>query len=94
MSSLKRSRPSALLERRVRPRKEEDSEVEEEIENLSEDDSAPSEDGAGESEHSEDDQASDNGENVSGTSTHDDVISTDKIYRNRKKSQKRRQPPR
>ncbi|KAB5575928.1 hypothetical protein GE09DRAFT_1093973 [Coniochaeta sp. 2T2.1] len=62
MSSLKRSRPAALLERRVRPRKEEDSDVEE-VENLSQDgdSDAPSEDGLGES-ASEDESADDDSE--------------------------------
>ena len=66
MSSLKRSRPSALLERRVRPRREEDSEVEE-GENFSEDgdSEAPSEeDQSDESAASEDEDANDNNEDV------------------------------
>ena len=45
----------------MRPRKEEDSEVE--VEDLSEDDSAPSEDGAGESDASEGEATSDNSDN-------------------------------
>jgi ribosomal RNA-processing protein 36 len=50
----------------VRPRREEDSEVEE-LENLSEDgdSSAPSEEGAGESDAGEEVEASDGSENVS-----------------------------
>lgn len=72
MSSLKRSRPSALLERRVRPRKEEDSDVEE-VENLTEDgdSSALSEGGqSGESSASEAEEASDDGENVRSNISH------------------------
>ncbi|KAB5551002.1 hypothetical protein GE09DRAFT_1124503 [Coniochaeta sp. 2T2.1] len=65
MSSLKRSRPAALLERRVRPRKEEDSDVEG-VENLSQDSDSdtPSEDGLGES-ASEDESADDHSESPS-----------------------------
>lgn len=75
MSSLKRSRPSALLERRVRPRKEEDSDVEE-VENLTEDgdSSALSEGGqSGESSASEAEEASDDGENASEEESEEEV---------------------
>jgi ribosomal RNA-processing protein 36 len=60
MSSLKRKNTSSLLDRRVRPRKDEDSDVEE-VEDYSDDgSSAPSEDGVSEGldgSESEDDSA-------------------------------------
>lgn len=63
MSALKRSRASALLDRRVRPRKEEDSDVDENLSGDS-DSSTPSEDRAGKSGASEDEAADDDSENV------------------------------
>lgn len=93
MSSLKRSRPTALLERRVRPRKEEDSEVEEDFQDLSQDgeSEALSEDGqSGESGASEDEEGSDGDENVRYTAYmyHKFVLIFSRdLGRNRKKRQ-------
>lgn len=60
MSSLKRKNTSSLLDRRVRPRKDEDSDVEEVVDYIDDGSSAPSEDGVSEgsdASESEDDSA-------------------------------------
>lgn len=86
MSSLKRKNPAPLLERRVRPRKDEDSDIEE-VDDFSDARSSESEEGDSDgSGGSESEDASEKGEQVSHITQPKPGTNTDSVNRTQKKN--------